>query len=171
MNNLDAYIEQEEARLRAIQELLQASVQEAKPLPKVETHQEQEPDGLSGLKEQKREVFGEMNRLHAILSHVKTDEERKVVAARIVTLDDQLRGIWKQLDCLTETGKPLAVEKPKIKPEGGAPDFEKDSPAQLLKKRNNARSYVSKAVKKGYPLEKVERRKQWIEAINKHLGA
>lgn len=64
----------------------------------------------------------------------------------------------------------MAVEKTTTKAQRGAPDFEHDSESQLVKKRNNARSYVSKAAKKGYAEQKVQLRKEWIEAIDKHLA-
>lgn len=169
MTNLDAYIEQEEARLRAIQALLAGKVKPVEKPASKQTHRIV-PDGLSLLEQDKRKVFGQMNRLHALLAHVKTTGERKTLASRIVELDEQLRDLWRQIDHLTKTGKPMAVEKTTTKAQRGAPDFEHDSESQLVKKRNNARSYVSKAAKKGYAEQKVQLRKEWIEAIDKHLA-
>ena len=177
MSLLDAYIEQEEAKLRALQDFLE-QLNEAQAVESSQVvatpHQETTPDGLLDLENQKREVFGQMNRYHALLCHVKTDAEREALATEITRLDDQLRDLWDQIDYLNTHGqlKPKKEEAAsKSKVPRGAPDFEQDSINQLVKKRNNARAYISNAAKRNFSQENVALRKQWIEAIDKHLEA
>ncbi|MGB0521413.1 MAG: hypothetical protein ACPGJS_00565 [Flammeovirgaceae bacterium] len=173
MDEIRELLIHEQAWLRAIREQLVEQPQDQakqKPLPPTiqETVQEPSPNERDELKEiqaKKTEAFSEMNRLHAQLQLLPSDEERRLAALRILQLDEAIQAYWKQIHHYEKHG-----ELPKRKLLRGEPDFEHDSQAELIRKRNNARSYISKATNRIKHPEKVNMRKQWIEQINQFLG-
>lgn len=175
MDEVRELILHERARLRAIQERLAKKTekpeQKAKQKPILSTSElpkkeqsPQEPADLSAIHRKKTAAYSEMNRLHAQLQLLPSDEERRMAALRILELDEQIQQYWGHIHYYEQHG-----ELPKRKLLRGEPDFEHDSAAELIKKRNNARAYVSKNAAQAAFAEKLSLRKEWIQQINEFL--
>lgn len=72
------------------------------------------PENISKLYARVKEITPLYAKLHAELTAVETDEERKAIAAQLADLDDERRRAWAKIDAWNKEGKvTLDEERPK----------------------------------------------------------
>jgi len=99
------------------------------------TDQDDAPEEVKILVKRRKEVFGEVNRLHAILSETD-DLKRAIAAVKLITAWDEIESIWIKTNYF-DVHKQLPVELPKVV-------IEIDRGESLMKRLNNLRSIRSK---------------------------
>jgi hypothetical protein len=143
------------------------------PLPaiKVPTGRKQEKPkvGAEELITKKNRAFSEMNRLHAQLPLLATDEARRLYAVKILELDRETQRCWKAIDHFNATGE---IKEAIISGKEEAPPFDPSDydALELARLITIGKAYVSKAKKEGYPQEKVDSRSSQIKEIEEYLA-
>jgi hypothetical protein len=95
---------------------------------------------LDELKAEQRLLYDERAGVHAQLEGAASEEERRLMAVRVMSLSRQLNTNWDTYHYVEAHGElPPAP--------AAAPGLDQLSPADLLKRRNNLRSQVSKLKK------------------------
>jgi len=121
---------------------------------------------LIPLSQARRPLYDERTLLHGsleVLAEKGTQEEVRQVAERVMQLSRELNANWKIDGYVREHGQLPPASAPE-------PGFEALTPAELLKKRNNLRSQVSKLKKRtdrADDLAKVEAQLLQVEALLK----
>ena len=113
------------------------------PLQKQESSPEKEESApakggelLAELKADQRLLYDERAGVHAQLEGAKDEEECRLMAVRVMHLTRQLDANWATYHYVEAHGE--------LPPPAAAPGLDQLSPADLLKRRNNLRSQVSK---------------------------
>jgi hypothetical protein len=113
-------------------------------LQKVENSDEKEESSpekgtklLDELKGARRPLYDERDGVHAQLEPAASEEERRLLAVRLMSL-------YRQLDANWETTHYVAAHGELPPAPAAAPGLDQLPPAELLKRRNNLRSQVSK---------------------------
>lgn len=97
--------------------------------------QDDAPQEVLRLIQRRKELFGEVNRLHAILSETD-DLKRAIAAVKLITAWDEIESIWIKTNYF-DVHKQLPVELPKVM-------IEINRGESLMKHLNNLRSVRSK---------------------------
>ena len=112
--------------------------------PTQSTPPAQAPAGLEELKQRRNDLVRQMDNLHGSLEYLSTREERYQTALSIITMEQEWRHIWAQIDHLEQFGAPMPViptdELEKI-------FYQRTTVSDLTKVRNNYRTHVSRAKK------------------------
>ncbi|MDO7849227.1 hypothetical protein Q5H92_22880 [Hymenobacter sp. M29] len=95
---------------------------------------------LDELKAEQRGLYDERAGVHAQLEGAKDEEERRLMAVRVMTLSRQLNTNWETYHYVEAHGELPPAPAP-------APGLDQLAPADLVKKRNNLRSQASKLKK------------------------
>ena len=105
---------------------------------------------LAELKAGQRLLYDERAGVHAQLEGAKDEEERRMMAERVMRLSRQLNTNW-------ETYHYVAAHGELPPPPAAVPGLDQLSPDKLVKKRNNLRSQVSKLKKQPHRAEDLVR--------------
>ncbi len=125
--------------------------------------------GIDTVVSRKNKAYSQMNRLHATLRHIGDEEGRRLAALEVLRLEREVQNCWRVIDHHTATGQLLDVDKAND-PEEPPFDPSEYSISELNRQVSVAKAYISKAKKEGYPAEKIEERKQFIQTINDYLN-
>lgn len=142
-----AGISHEEVKIRRREKIIKLTP--AKKIPKIKKTKPQDkisPDikqhldqEIQNIIELKNRLYKESASLQQQLPHIKSDKERNKVAQEILRLSDQIEKLWYKIDYHRKHGM-LPVDQPKEK----QPPVKDLDPAELVKRRNNLRSNISR---------------------------
>lgn len=74
----------------------------------------EKPEYLIFKEKHKGDLFAMMSTLHGKMKIAKTPKTRVKFAREILSLEQQINAIWKELDYWKDNGKLMPVEKPKV---------------------------------------------------------
>ena len=105
-------------------------------LQNVPTSPEKGAELLAELRDARRPLYDERGGLHAQLEVVRDEEDRRLLAVRIMALTREIDTNWNTTHYVEAHGD--------LPPPAAAPGLDTLPPTDLLKRRNNLRSQVSK---------------------------
>ena len=166
MPEFDAWMREMKLRLDQVEAEPAGDVQ-----PKALSHPIAQPSpideySIEDVHEERKRTFSQMNRLHGQLQWFPHDKQRLEASLKIIELERLNQRCWQVIDHYEATGELLELNT-----DGKPQPFDpaEYSAEELIRMRNNDRSYLSKAKSKGYPQEKAEERRRRIGIIEDYL--